>query len=271
MISFINGSFVEQDKAVIPVTDLGLQRGYGVFDFLRVAGNTPLFIEAHIDRLYRSLEKMRLQIIYSKKELKDIVGELIRKNQLEHSGIRITITGGASADGYTPAEPHIIIAQQAIAAPPPVLRASEYKLITYAYRRQLPEVKTTDYLMAIWLQNWINEQGAQDVLYQWDGYISECPRANIFIVTQNNTLVTPATGILKGITRANILSVAKDIVAIEERNISMEEVYQAKEAFISSSTKRIITVSAVNDMVFDSYTDNSIAAQLFEKLKELEV
>lgn len=266
MQSFVNGTFVEQQHAVVPVSDLGLQRGYGVFDFLRVKGQQPLFLDAHIDRLYRSLELMRLQISYSKEALITIIKELINKNQLGHSGIRITVTGGASPDGYTPVEPHIIIVQQPIAVPPAELQTGEYKLVTHAYRRQMPEVKTTDYLMAIWLQPWIKEQSAQDVLYQWEGCVTECPRANFFVVTQNNTLVTPGTGMLKGITRANILSVAKDLMAVEERTVSFEDIRTAKEAFISSSTKRIIPVTAVDDIIFGDYTKDSVAAVLFDRL-----
>ncbi len=270
MQSFVNGTFVEQQHAVVPVSDLGLQRGYGVFDFLRVKGPQPLFLDAHINRLYRSLELMRLQLSYSKETLKDIIETLISKNQLDHSGIRITVTGGASPDGYTPVEPHIIIVQQPIAAPPVELARGEYKLVTHAYRRQMPEVKSTDYLTAIWLQPWIKEQGAQDVLYHWDGNVTECPRANFFIVTQNNTLVTPGTGMLKGITRANILSVAKDLMAVEERTVTLEDILTAKEAFISSSTKRIIPVTAVDDMVLGNYTKDSVAFRLFDGLRKLE-
>lgn len=266
MQSFINGTFVEQQHAVVPVSDLGLQRGYGVFDFLRVMGEHPLFLDAHIDRLYRSLELMRLQLSYSKEVLKEIIETLISKNQLDHSGVRITVTGGASPDGYTPVEPHIIIVQQPIATPPNQLQTNPYKLVTYAYRRQMPEVKSTDYLTAIWLQPWIKERGAQDVLYHWDGNVTECPRANFFIVTQNNTLVTPGTGMLKGITRANILSVAKNLMAVEERTVTMEDIRTAKEAFISSSTKRIIPVSSVDDVVLGSYEKDSVAAGLFEAL-----
>lgn len=270
MISYINGQFIDSSIATIPVNDLGLQRGYGVFDFLRVKGKHPLFLQQHIDRLYRSLEHMRLQLSYSKEELITIIQSLIDQNKLTHSGIRITVTGGASADGYTHAEPHIIIVQQAIPEPPEMMLTTPYKLVSYPYRRQLPEVKTTDYLMAIWLQPWIKEQGAQDVLYHSNGWVSECPRSNFFIITKENVLITPHEGMLKGVTRSNILSVAKEIMQVEERALSLEDIRNAKEAFISSSTKRIIPVTAVDETIFDSYYSGSISEKLFEALRMLE-
>lgn len=270
MLSYINGQFVNQQEGAIPVNDLGLQRGYGVFDFLRVKGNHPLFIDQHIDRLFRSLEMMRLVLPYSKETLKEIIASLIQQNQLAHSGIRITVTGGASPDGYTPVEPHIIIVQQAIPAPPDKMVLTPFRLVSYAYRRQLPEVKTTDYLIAIWLQPWIKEQGAHDVLYHWDGAITECPRSNFFIVTQDDVIVTADTGMLKGVTRANILQVASKYFKVEERTITLNELRTAKEAFIASSTKRIIPVSAVDDISFEQYTDASVAKKLFNELFLLE-
>lgn len=270
MICYVNGQYVELSTASVPVSDLGLQRGYGVFDFLRVKGSIPLFIDQHINRLFRSLDTMRLTIDYTKDQLKDIIKTLINKNQLEHSGIRITITGGASPDGYTPVTPHIMIVQQAITPPPDQLQSGEYKLLTHPYRRQLPSVKTTDYLMAIWLQPLLKAQGAQDVLYHWEGKVSECPRSNFFIVTKDNILVTPNTGMLNGVTRSNILSVANGLIPVQERDLTLDDIRSAKEAFISSSTKRIIPVTTVDDVVFDAYTSNSIAATLFGQLKSLE-
>ena len=270
MITYINGTFIDSTAASIPVNDLGLQRGYGVFDFLRVKGQHPLFLQQHIDRLYRSLEYMRLQLAYSKEELVTIIQSLIDQNQLPHSGIRITVTGGASPDGYTPVEPHLIIVQQSIPEPPNTMLTSPYKLVTHQYRRQLPEVKTTDYLMAIWLQPWIKEQGAQDVLYHSNGWVTECPRSNFFIITQENILVTPHEGMLKGITRANILSVAREIMQVEERPVHLEDIRTAKEAFISSSTKRIIPVSTVDEIHLGKYSENSFSAKLFEAIRLFE-
>lgn len=270
MISYVNGTFIESTAASIPVNDLGLQRGYGVFDFLRVKEQQPLFLEQHIDRLYRSLAYMRLALPYNKATLTKIIHQLIEKNQMPHSGIRITVTGGAAPDGYTPVEPHIIIVQQPIPEPPDTLLVSPYKLVSYAYRRQIPEVKTTDYLMAIWLQPWIKEQGAQDVLYHSDGWVTECPRANFFIVTNDNILATPAEGMLKGVTRANILRVAKQLMPVVERAVSLDDIYTAKEAFISSSTKRIIPITAVDDCFFETQPDYLFSNKIFNKLLEIE-
>jgi D-alanine transaminase/branched-chain amino acid aminotransferase len=115
------------------------------------------------------------------------------------------------------------------------------RLISYPHQRQMPQVKSLDYLMAIWLQPLIKEKGADDVLYQMNGLVSECPRSNFFIVTQDDTVVT-STQPLKGIIRMKTLEIARKQFRVEERELSLEEVYQAKEAFITSTTKHILPV-----------------------------
>ena len=270
-ICYINRNWMPLSEASVPVNDLGLQRGYGIFDFLRVTENTPLFWEDHLDRFYHSAKAMRLPIEQTKEEMKAIIKELIRTNELPSSGIKILLTGGLSQDGYSIAFPNLIIIQQSITAPPETIFLPGYKLFTYQHQRQLPEIKTTDYLMALRLQPWLKEQGGDDILYQQNGIISECPRSNFFIVTQKNTLVTPGKNILQGITRKQILSIAAKLgIAVEERNVSVDDIAVAKEAFITSSTKRLIPVTQVDEMLLAPFSENSVTARLFNAFREWE-
>jgi len=116
----------------------------------------------------------------------------------------------------------------------------------FDFCRQMPEAKTIDYLMAIWLQPYIRQHGADDPLYHQNGIISECPRSNFFIVTADNTLVTPARNILKGITRKKVLELAPAHIRTEERDITLADLPTARAAFITSTTKHILPVSHVD-------------------------
>ncbi len=259
------------ENAGVPVGDLLVQRGYGIFDYLRVSNNKPLFIEAHLDRLFNSAEIMRLSITLSKEELKKIVADLIEKNNIPFSGIRLIIAGGDAPDGYTITKPHLIIIQQPLDAPPAQMATKGIQLVSHFYQRQLAEVKTTDYLMAIHLQPWMKSQGGDDILYYNNDTVSECPRSNIFMVSQDNTIVTPARNMLKGITRKNIIAVAEaHHLKLEQRDISLSEMKKAKEVFITSSTKRIIPVSRLDEQKFNLEGSNSLSAQIFDHLIALE-
>jgi D-alanine transaminase/branched-chain amino acid aminotransferase len=271
LVCFANNKIVPISEAGVPVTDLLVQRGYGIFDFLRVAGNKPLFIEAHLDRFFHSAATMRLMIPQSREEIKNIVAALIEKNQLSYSGIRMIIAGGDAPDGYTIEHPHLIIIQAPLAEPTLVLPETGIKLATYNYQRQIPGVKSTDYLMAVYLQPWMKEQGADDILYHNNGLIRECPRSNFFLVTHNNVLVTAKEDMLKGITRKNIIGVCSSHgIPFEERDLSIEELKTAKEAFITSSTKRIIPVSQIDDYAYTLNRPDSVAKKVYDLLVALE-
>ena len=259
------------ENAGVPLGDLLVQRGYGIFDYLRVSNNKPLFIDAHLDRLFHSASVMRLSITSTKEEIKKCVATLIEKNNIPNSGIRLIIAGGDAPDGYTITQPHLIIIQQHLDPPPTTLSSKGIQLVSYFYQRQLAEVKTTDYLMAIYLQPWMKSQGADDILYYNNESVCECPRSNIFMVTYDNIIVTPARNMLKGITRKNIIQVAAtQNWKLEQRDISLEEMKTAKEVFISSSTKRIIPVKGLDEQNFSLNLDNSISAQIFNHLLALE-
>lgn len=238
---FINNDIVPASQAALQVSDLAIQRGYGIFDFFKTLDRMPVFIDEHLDRFYHSAEQMRLDPGMNREQLKDVVGDLLMKNDMPDAGVKITLTGGYSPDGYSITRPNLVITQQALKLPAREVFRQGLRLISYPHQRQMPQVKSLDYLMAIWLQPLIKEKGADDVLYQYNGLVSECPRSNFFIVTADDTVVT-STQPLKGIIRMKTLEIARKQFKVEERELRLEEVYQAKEAFITSTTKHILPV-----------------------------
>jgi D-alanine transaminase/branched-chain amino acid aminotransferase len=239
--AFVNDEFIPASQASMHVSDLAIQRGYGVFDFCKTIDHTPVFLDEHLQRFLYSAAQLRLPAP-PKKDLLSIVHQLIDKNNIPHSGIKLILTGGYSSDGYTIAKPNLVITQSSLE--PPTIEAFDngIRIITYPHMRQMPEVKSIDYLMAIYLQPYIRDKGADDVLYQRDGIVSECPRSNFFIVTRENKIVTPAKYILKGVIRGKVLELAQKITKVEERPVTMDDIHNAREAFITSTTKHIIPV-----------------------------
>ena len=248
--TFLNDTFLPADAASLSVTDLAIQRGYGLFDFLKTLGGVPIFPGDHLDRFFHSAERMRLPVGKTRKEMEGILAELQRLNDIPDSGIRLTLTGGYSPDGFNIAQPNLVITQQPLlypitaACPPPI------RVISYPHQRQLPDVKTIDYLMAIHLQPHMRDRGATDVLYHHNGIITECPRSNFFLVTADNTLVTPSGNMLRGVTRGKILGLATEIMRTEGRDVLLSEIATAKEAFISSTGRHITPVSKLDDVTF---------------------
>ncbi|WP_315817912.1 aminotransferase class IV [Paraflavitalea speifideaquila] len=199
LYAIVNNELYPADQATLSVNDLSIQRGYGIFDFFKTLQHQPIFLDDHLDRFYQSASLLQLPVRHNREELKALIAQLM-KNHLPDSGIRITLTGGYSSDGYTISSPNLVITQQ----PLPIngaLHAKGIHLVTYPHQRQIPAAKSIDYMMAVWLQSFVHQQEAQDVLYHHNNIVTECPRSNFFIVTADDTLLTPRYQILQGVIR----------------------------------------------------------------------
>ncbi len=265
--SIVNGEFISSEKASILVSDLAIQRGYGIFDFFKTINDKPIFLNCHLDRFFYSAEQMRLPISVSRDKLKDIIQELIEKNNIPNSGIRLTVTGGYSKDGYSITEPNIIITQQILSIVEDISEQG-IKIITHQHLRQMCNAKTLDYVMAVWLQPFIKEMKAHEVLYFNNNLITECPRANFFIVTNDSKVITPQKNILKGVIRKHILQLSNNKVEIIESDISVEDIKHCKEAFITSSTKNILPVLKIDGQQIGNGKTGEITLSLSKKLLE---
>lgn len=263
MNSMVNGRLVPAGEANLLVSDLAIQRGYGIFDFFKTLGGKAIFLEEHLDRFFSSAAALRLPLEMGRDGVKEMIFRLMEANGIADSGVRLTLTGGYSADGYMLAKPNLVITQQVLSLPGSALMEKGMKLITHAHVRQMPEVKTIDYLMAIWLQPIVKERGADDVLYHWDGVVTECPRSNFFIVTKDGRVATAGRNVLRGITRQQLLGLG----SVEERDVTLEDIRDAKEAFVSSTTKYIVPVVEVDGVAIGDGRPGKITEWLLGELK----
>lgn len=270
LICYANHSWVPLKEAGVSLLDLGLRRGYAVFDFIRVSNGTPLFLSRHIDRFFQSAKEMRLDMPCSKTDLHSLVHEIIRINQVKDAGVRMLLTGGNSPDGIHLGKPQLFIVTEALTAPPEEMRTEGYQLVSYPYRRHFPLVKTTDYTMELWLRPMIEDHRANDVLYHHHGIISECPRCNFFVVNEAGNLVTPDSHVLPGVTRSSIIEIANEIgILIELRDLYLHELPFVREAFICSTTKRIIPVSRIDDIYLP--VKGPVTSLLYQRFMEREL
>lgn len=261
----INNQLLPEKDANISVLDLSVQRGFGVFDFLKTINNHPVFLNDYLNRFFNSVKEMNMDAGFNRNQLSDAVFAIINKNNITNSGIKIILTGGYADDGYTMSKPNLIIIQ----TPLNIIENPNkpIKLVSYNHQRQLPQVKTIDYLQAIRLQGYVKENNADDLLYHNNGLVRECPRANIFMVTDNE-IITAKAEILKGITRSKVLEMEIEGYKIVEQDFKIEDIYKAKEVFITSSTKNVWPVSTIDGKQIGD-GENIIAKQLNDKLLHL--
>ncbi len=262
-IYYVNGEYVSEEEARISVGDLGILRGYGIFDFLRTYRGVPFRLDDHLARLERSASLIELPLPWARAELAAIIRETLGRNTHPESYIRIVVTGGQSADGITPADiPTLIVLVTPAPIDDPKLFDDGVKLVTTRTDRTLPTAKTINYIPAVLALKKAKAAGAFEALYvNAEGIALECTRSNLFII-RDGRLITPETGILHGITRKVALERAAGICEVELRSLPLDEVKGADEVFITSSTKEVLPVVQIDDAIIGDGKPGSLTIRI---------
>ncbi len=246
-IAYINGEYVSQSQAKISILDLGLTRGYGVFDFFRTYQGIPFYFEDHFIRLKNSAKTLNLNFSTTQEELKKIIFSLMKKNKQKEAAIKVILTGGETFHSFELNEnPTFIVTTLPLPIYPREFFTDGVKIISKEHSPFLAECKTLNYIPALVAMQEASLHGAKEVLFTYNNRIMECGTSNFFAF-KGNTLITPARDIIFGITRKAILKIANDHFNIEERDISKDEINTFDEAFISASNKEIWPVKQIDE------------------------
>jgi branched-chain amino acid aminotransferase len=265
---WLNGTIFEAESTKIHINDLGLMRGYGLFDYFRTYNLRPFQWDWYWERYERSAKLLRIPNPISKEAAYSIVMSIIQKQGNEDCAIRFILTGGYTLDSVNSAAPNLMIVSENLHHSPPSDYSQGIKVISYEFVRDLPTIKSIDYKHYMILQNDIIENNASDVLFYKNGEISELSRSNVFIVN-GNKLITPSHHILHGITRRTVLELAKNDFVIEERPVFFQEVLDAEEVFTTSTTKRVLPISRIDDRVIGSGKIGPKTQFLLDKINEM--
>jgi len=246
-IAYINGDYVSQYQAKISVFDLGLTRGYGVFDFFRTYQGIPFYFEDHFNRLKKSAKMLNLDFSITPENLNSIIFFLMKKNKQKEAAIKVILTGGEALHSFNlDARPTLIVTTLPLAMYPKEYFTDGVKIISKEHPPFLAECKTLNYIPALVAMQEAKSLGALEVLFTHKNQILECGTSNFFAF-KNDTLITPSRDIIFGITRKAILKIAKGHFDIEERNVSKDEINTFDEVFISASNKEIWPVRQIDE------------------------
>ena len=245
--AFVNGEYVDREKAKIDVEDTGLIRGYGVFDYLRTFGGKPFLLDEHLTRLFNSAKEINLSIPYSKSEVEKIINKVLEINNDENSGVRTVVTGGRSKNGIFPeGKPGFVVVSKKI-EPDTKIVDQGVSVITCEHQREFSQAKTLNYLKLISHQREIEGSDAYTALFVSNGFVLEGGTSNVFII-KDKKIITPEENILKGITRGLIIKLAEENgYQVEERDVEVEELLESREVFLTSTTRGVIPVVQIDD------------------------
>lgn len=266
MFGYINGNVVPEEEMRINPRDLGILRGYAVFDVMPVFNGEPFLSEGHWKRFVRSGDILGLKPPLSFEEWESKIKELLDKNSLNNASVRTVLTGGVSKNhsAFKPnySEVTIYILMDSWSALPLEWYQKGISVITKSYVREFCEAKTVDYIFPISQLKEKEERGAEEIIYISDGNILEASTANICVVSQGKIL-SPKENVLGGITRGFVLSLAKKLgFPVEEREVSVSEMMCSEEMFLTGSYKNILPVTRVDENIIGDGTVGKITKEL---------
>ena len=266
---YVNGTFVPADEAALPLNDLGIVRGYGVFDLLRTYGTVPFRLRDHIHRLESSASQIALALPWSTEELEDIVLQTYARNEIADASIRIVVTGGPSTNFMTPqGKPSLVVMVHPVTPYTESYYRDGCKATTTLVERTMATVKSLNYIGAIVAMEDASKTGAVEAIYL-DAHdrLTEGTRSNLFGV-RGNLLVTPREGVLKGITRQVVLEVAPAEFEVVEGPIHYQDLAEFDELFFTSTTKEILPIVQIDEHVIGTGKPGPQTQRLTELFQE---
>lgn len=254
MYVYVNGSIQPAHEAVVSVLDHGFLYGIGLFETLRIYDGQLFLWEAHYARLRSGLSALRISSPGTSKELAQAIRQTVDANGLSDAYVRLSVTAGAEgvglvAEGYDRPSLFIFVKSVAPLADPPVPK----RLQTLSLARQTAEghqrFKSHNYLNnALARQELGAVLDVEGLFLTHDGYVAEGIVSNLFWVKESR-LHTPSldTGILDGVTRQHVITLAEQIaLPVEQGRYRPEELLAADEVFVTNSVQEIVPVSEID-------------------------
>ena len=252
-IVFLNGSFLPIEEAKVPFMDRGFLFGDGVYEGVGVLDGRLIDNEAHLERLERSLGEVRIPNPYSRAEWTRLQEELARRNGMTEGFIYFQVTRGvAERDFFFPesAEPTVAMFTQAKAiASAPAAEKGIAVVTVPDMRWQRRDIKSINLLAQVLAKQAAKEAGAQEAWLVEDGFVTEGGSSSAFIVTKQGSIVVRplSQAILPGITRKSLLRLSQDSgIALDERRFTVDEAYEAAEAFLTSASNFVLPVVSID-------------------------
>ena len=270
-IVFLNGSFLPIEEAKVPFMDRGFLFGDGVYEGVGVLHGRLIDNEAHLERLERSLNEVRIPNPYTRAEWTSLQEEIARRNGMTEGFIYFQVTRGvAERDFFFPenASPTVAMFTQAkLIAKAPAAETGIAVVTVPDLRWERRDIKSISLLAQVLAKQAAKEAGAQEAWLVEDGFVTEGGSSSAFIVTTSGSIVVRplSHAILPGITRKSLLRLSKEGgIALEERRFTVEEAYEAAEAFLTSASNFVLPVVSIDGRPVASGKPGPITRRLRE-------
>jgi len=264
----INGIAAEY----VSVTDRGLHYGDGVFETIACVGNTPVFIQQHLNRMESGARKLNISFPDRQLFLDDI-NCLLRGNN-SNSIIKLILTRGRGKRGYRYETGQIPTRICMLSAwPDYVAHWREHGLATrfcqtqVSINPQLAGIKSLNRLDSVLASSELGTAYNEGFLSDTEGNVIEGTMSNIFVV-MNDALVTPDLSRcgVNGIMREQIIDIAhNNNINVETRNITRDELLASREIFVSNSVIGACVVKQLEQQFYNTDTMTKTINKIMNK------
>ncbi len=268
---WLNGSFVDEEKACLPVLDRGLLMGDALYEVIRFYGYRPFLLEEHLARLFREARELDFSVRFDAGVLTEAVGGLVARSGSADGTVYVQWTRGATDRSLAPPddiEPNVFAFRSPLVKVPARLRKEGAPVITLPDERwRGTSVKSTNLLPSVIARREATRSGAfEAILHRGRGRkarITEGTSSTVFIVS-GGVVATPALReLLPGITRQAVIGVArKEGIVVEERTVTLDDLAGADEAFLTATTLEVLGVCSVNGVPVGAAAPGPITARL---------
>jgi len=255
MIVFLNGKFVAEEKATVSVLDRGFLYGDGVFEGVLFKRGQPFRWMEHMERMAEGIDSLKLTLPYKPKQLEQFALELVKRNRMPDCILRLTLSRGITARGYSPrnaVRPAVVMTVHRL----PFLdgkKIPRWRVIMASFRLPvndpLTRFKTGNKLTQVLARAEADAADAQEaILLNTAGHLAEGTTSNIFWVKNNEVFTTPLpSGALPGVTRGAIFDLCVDLnVKFRERKARPAALHQADGAFLTMTSMGVVEIASLD-------------------------
>ena len=276
-ISFLNGEFLDHEKCLVHIEDRGFQFADGAYEVTLFENGVLVDGEAHIERMMRSLNELKIEHNFSEDFFLQMQHDLFKHNQMQSGFCYMQITRGSAnrqpncPKGLTPTISATVSEKKIISKDD--FNKGFAVMTTQDIRWQRCDIKTVGLLASTLTYQKAKDLGFDDAIFVRDKIVTEATYANVFLVDKNDRLIThPANNhILCGITRNRLIEIAKaNKISVIEKEFEVDDLYLAKEIFLTSSTLLIRPLYKIDDKIIAKNDDCNfeIATILRDKYQE---
>ncbi|HEX8166537.1 MAG TPA: D-amino-acid transaminase [Beijerinckiaceae bacterium] len=252
-IVYINGAFVPYEEAKIPIMDRGFLFADGIYEVSAVLNSRLVDNDAHLARLERSLEEIRIPNPHTAEEWTRLEEELVRRNGLVEGVVYMEVTRGVAEREFAfPADARptvVMFTQVKNISRSPAAEAGVAVVTVEDLRWKRRDIKSVALLAQVLAKQAAAEAGVAEAWMVEDGHVTEGSSSTAFIITADGRIVTRplSNAVLPGITRRSVMRLAQENgLRIEERLFTVEEAHAAAEAFLTSASSFVMPVVAID-------------------------